>query len=143
MLLLQWPSEAAFARRGDCFLERACVARIEHDGRRFAVCRLSLAGYAVRPFIGFLGLRQPVWTSRDSLRRLLPKLPADLSIALGPIVYYKGLEQPDGTPLDLTGEAFANLPRNPICSEGLAVLAATRRQFHLAPFVGAVLLEVE
>ena len=143
VLLLQWPSEAAFAERGARLLERACVARVEHEGRRFAVCRLPMAGYAVRPFVGFLGLRQPVWRSRDSLRGILPKLPADLRVALGPIAYYKGLEQLDGTTIDLDGEAFADIPRSPVFPESLAALAAVRHQFHLATSVDAVLLEVE
>ena len=141
-LVLRWPSKEAFERRQAVFLERACLARFELDGRRFALLRLRMASYAVRPFLRFVGLRQPADASLEFLRRLARRLPSDRICALGPVVHYNRFEQPDGSPLPLAVQDVPAL-QDYLVSEGLLGLAASKGELRRCAVVDAALVELD
>ena len=144
VLLLRWEDEAAYHRRLERFLQRAKVAEVTLEGRRFAVCRCGhFVGYAVRPLMAALGARQPVFPSQEFLQGLLAQLPPEEHCALGPIRFYDGWEQADGTPLfDVKAAPLDDISRNPLGSPTLAILAAHQGNLHSVDFVTAVLLEL-
>ena len=143
VLILRWEDEAAYQRRLECFLQRAKVAEVTLEGRRFAVCHCDhFIGYAVRPFVAALGARQPVLPNREALQGLLTQLPTEEHCALGPIRFYQGWEQADGSILfDIKDFPLAEVYRNPLCSQTLSTLAAHQGKLLHATAVTAILLE--
>ncbi len=99
-VLLKWADEASFNQRGATYLERANVTEFQVGERRFAVCRVGLCGYMVRPFAQFMNLRLPSFASAEELEAVVAKIPFELDfVGLGSIRFYRWYEQPNGEPL--------------------------------------------
>ena len=99
-VLLKWADEASFNHRGASFLERAKVSEFQVGGRHFAVCRVKLQGYLMRPFAQFMGLRLPSFSSADELEAVVARIPTELDfVGFGSIRFYRWYEQPNGEPL--------------------------------------------
>ena len=127
-VIFRWKDEAAYARRLESWLTNAKVASFNVGERRFAVCKTVLIAYAVRPFVEFLGARQPVFASAEELNAVVEKLPQGVGrIALGPISFYHEWEQPDGSILP-SGIAIddSELSRATIFSHTLEILTASK-----------------
>ena len=124
-------------------MERAKVAEVTLEGSRLAVCRCGhFTSYAVRPFATALGARQPVLPNRETLQGLLEQLPTEERCALGPIRFYQGWEQADGSILfDIKDFPLAEVYRNPLCNQALSTLAAHQGKLLHATAVTAILLE--
>ena len=99
-VLLKWADEASFNQRGATYLERAKVAEFQVGGRCFAVCRAGVGSYVARPFVQFMGLRQPSFATAAELDAVVAQIPSELDrVAVGGIRFYRWYEQPNGEPL--------------------------------------------
>ena len=145
VLILRWEDEQAYRQRLETFLQRARLASFEYEGRHFALCRCGhFTGYAVRPFLKALGARQPLFQSPEFLQALLERLPDEEYCALGPIRFYNGWEQADGSPLfDISEHLQPNTSRSShVASPSLAILAAHHGKLLPTGQVTAFLLEL-
>ncbi len=143
-IVFRWGDEAAYARRLESWLTNAKVASFDVGERRFAVCKASLADYVVRPFVMFLGARQPVFKSAEEINDVVGKLPHALTqIALGPIRFYRQWEQPDGSILPSGIDIDdSELSKRAICSPMQAILTATNGKIHQSYTANYILVDV-
>ena len=144
VIILKWADEEHFRHRLDSFLKSTTVQKIEVDGRHFVLCGFGkFTGYAVRPFVDFLGGRQPVFSTLDSLKKVVAALPPDRRCAIGPIRFYDSWEQPDRSLLDLADSPVETSFLNAYFSPSESILAASQGKLLNADIVDSILLEVE
>ena len=98
-MIIRWKDKEAFDRRKTCFMEKATVARIQANGRNYAVCRISdMTSYMLCSFAKFMDLSLPVFKNGDEVKAVMEKLPPSVDgVSWGTSRYYDKWEQPDGS----------------------------------------------
>ena len=143
-VLLCWQNEKSFADRLEHWLQQGTLTTVELDGHVFRVCRGNLPSFVVRPFVKFMGARQPVLSDPEQVKRLAEKLPSDLRIALGPIYFYGKWELPDGSVTSYPGLTIDETNKRPgfLAPLPLQILGTYHGKSTILHTVDAVLLEM-